>query len=101
MAHPTTKRSGKTSPQPISQSEIQSVEDMENDIDAVTLGLRRRLQAGATVEPGKWLLSDDGSPIEQFATQTTGGSRCGLEILDSEDAAAHGYEVPGVRQWVQ
>jgi hypothetical protein len=99
MPHPKTKPAAKANRDPISQAEIQSVEDMENTIDAVILGLRRRLQAGATVEPGKWLLRDDGSSIEQFATPTDGGSRCGLEILDSEDAAEH--NVSGVHQWIQ
>jgi hypothetical protein len=69
--------------QQISQSEIRHVNELEHTVDALCFSLRRRLQAGATVEPGQWTLSEDGSAIEQFETRADGGSRCGLDIEES------------------
>jgi hypothetical protein len=67
----------------ITQEEIEIVMDIERVGDELCLNLRRRLKEGATVEPGKWRLSDEcHDSIESFEQATVAGAeRCGLEII--------------------
>jgi hypothetical protein len=75
----------------ITQEEIQMMLGLEKVADTLALNARRRLQRGATVEPGEWTVCHHGSTdIEKYEKeQLAGGSRCGLEIVPVEEARAH------------
>lgn len=72
----------------ITQEEIQMMVDLDRVADELALNVRRRLQRGAVVEPGKWELSDvAAAAIEEYEGPTGGSDRCGLSVLLAEDAA--------------
>lgn len=81
----------------ISQDMIQEVMYLEKTLDVLIMGIRRRVQSGAAVEPGKWRLSDDGTEIA-VDDEAVGCYRLGLNII-AEDAVS---ETPrACRQWLQ
>jgi hypothetical protein len=69
----------------ILQREMQAYADLNWALHECALSIRRRLRAGAAVEPGRWTLDETAaSPIEEYETSvsrdTYGASVCDLTL---------------------
>jgi hypothetical protein len=66
----------------ITQEELEMVMDFERVGDELCLNIRRRLKEGASIEAGKWQVSEEGDGVESYEGETTGTCRCGLQIIE-------------------
>jgi hypothetical protein len=68
----------------IRQAEIENLRRLEIAFTTAILSVRRRLAAGAAVEPGEWTINSDHTDIEEYAAEeTVGFSIAGLDVSPS------------------
>jgi hypothetical protein len=74
-------------PQAVTQRELERFRDIELSRDRMAINFRRRLQAGAAVEPGPITIEWDGPDADEYDGQTVGAYVCGVDISwDNRDA---------------
>jgi len=74
--------------QQITQAELQAVLELNASVNREMLKLRKRLQAGAKVEPGKWSARHDPEP-EDYDPFAPGLYCMGLDISATGSGLEH------------